>query len=127
MSLKNKKTVTRLDSMYMQQYDAYIERQERRRKRLMRRLVIFSIIALFVIGSMATYHIKQRVVHAEKSEQYEQFKKELASLQKEEKHFLEEISLLNNDDYVLELARKNYFFSKEGELIFKVDEKSTSY
>lgn len=125
--MKNKKTVTRLDSLYMQQYDAYIERQKRRRKQLMRRLVIFSILAMFVIGSMATYHIKQRVVQAEKSEQYEQYKKDLASLQKEEKHFLEEINLLKNDDYVLDLARKNYFFSKEGELIFKVDEKSASY
>lgn len=120
-------TVTRLDSMYMQQYDAYIERQERRRKRLLRRLVLFSIIAVLSIGIMSTYHIKQRVVHAEKTEQYEELKGQLTSLKKEEKDFNEEIVLLNNEEYVLELARTNYFFSKKGELIFKIDGSNSSY
>src|SRR5699024_1692449 len=62
-----KKKITRLDSNYMQQYDAYMERQKRKKQRLIRRLVLFSIIAVIAIGSMATYHIKQRVLQAEKS------------------------------------------------------------
>ncbi len=37
----DKKTVTRLDSNYMEQYDAYIARQKRKKKRLVRRLVFF--------------------------------------------------------------------------------------
>lgn len=122
-----KKTVTRLDSSYMQHYDAYIDRQTRRRQRLIRRLVLFSLIALFAIGSMASYHIKQRILHADKSEQYEQLEDQLTSLKEEEKHLQEEIVLLNSDEYVLEIARTNYFFSKKGELIFKILDEDPSY
>lgn len=124
MSIKN--TVTRLESKYMQQYEAHMERQRRRKKRLMRRLVLFSLIALLAIGSMASYHVKQRNLHAEKSEQYEQLESELAHLKKEEEHLKEEIKLLKNEEYVLELARTNYFFSKEGELIFKLPDENPS-
>ena len=121
-----KKTITRIESNYMQQYDAHMERQKRRKKRLIRRLVFFSIIALLAIGSMASYHLKQRTIYAEKREAYEQLESEWATLKKEEEHLKEEIKLLNNEEYVLEIARTNYFFSKEGELIFKLPEESPS-
>lgn len=121
-----KKTITRIESNYMQQYDAHMERQKRRKKRLIRRLVFFSIIALLAIGSMASYHLKQRTIYAEKSEAYEQLESEWTTLKKEEENLKEEIKLLNNEEYVLEIARTNYFFSKEGELIFKLPEESPS-
>lgn len=122
-----KRKVTRLDSNYMHQYDAYIERHRRKKQRLMRRLVLFSMIALFALGSLATYHFKQRSVHAEKAEQFEQLTNELTTLKEEEKSFNEEIVLLNDDEYILEIARTNYFFSKKGELIFKIPDESPSY
>ena len=122
-----KNTVTKLESNYMQQYEAQMERRKRRKQRLVRRLVFFSIIALLAMGGMVSHHIKQRVLHAEKNEQYEQLENELTSLKKEEENLREEINLLNNEDYVLEIARTNYFFSKEGELIFKLPDESPSY
>lgn len=111
----------------MQQYDAYIERQKKRKQRLIRRLVLFSIVALIVIGGMSSYHIKQRVLQTEKKEQYEQLEGNLASLKKKEGNMKEEIELLKDEDYVLEIARTNYFFSKKGELIFKVPEEDPAY
>ncbi|WP_249872204.1 FtsB family cell division protein [Oceanobacillus saliphilus] len=122
-----KKTITRLDSNYMQQYDAYIERQKRKKQRLIRRLVLFSIVIAFAIGSMAAYHIKQRELQAEKIEQYEQLEEKLGILKKEEANLTEEIELLKDDDYVLDIARTNYFFSKKGELIFKIPDDNPSY
>ncbi|AIF42002.1 septum formation initiator family protein [Virgibacillus sp. SK37] len=121
------KTVTRLDSNYMQQYDVYIERQKRKKQRLIRRLVLFSLIALLAIGSLASYHFNQRELRAEKMEEYEQLQDELATLKKEEKNMKEEITLLNDEEYVLEIARTNYFFSKEGELIFNIPQEKPSY
>ncbi|MBP2078520.1 FtsB family cell division protein [Oceanobacillus polygoni] len=126
MSTK-KKTVTRLDSNYMQQYDAYIERQKRKKQRLIRRLVLFSIVAAIVIGGLSSYHIKQRVLQAEKLEQYEQLQDELEALKVEEANLTEEIELLNDEEYVLDIARTNYFFSKKGELIFKIPNEDPSY
>ncbi|CDQ37762.1 MULTISPECIES: FtsB family cell division protein [Virgibacillus] len=123
----DKQTVTRLDSNYMQQYDAYVDRQKRKKKRLIRRLVLFSLIAVIAFGSMATYHIKQRVLHAEKTEEYEALQQDLAELEKQENNLKEEVELLKDEDYVLQIARTNYFFSKEGELIFKIPEEDPSY
>ncbi|WP_200411059.1 FtsB family cell division protein [Virgibacillus salexigens] len=123
----DKQTVTRLDSNYMQQYDAYVDRQKRKKKRLIRRLVLFSLIAVIAFGSMATYHIKQCVLHAEKTEEYEALQQDLAELEKQENNLKEEVELLKDEDYVLQIARTNYFFSKEGELIFKIPEEDPSY
>lgn len=122
-----KKTVTRLDSDYMEQYDVYIDRQKRKRQRLLRRLVLLSFVALVTIGSLTAYHIKQRILHADKIEQYEQLEDQLVFLEKEEENHQEEINLLNDEQYILEIARTNYFFSKEGELIFKVHDEEPSY
>lgn len=121
------KKITRLDSNYMQQYDAYMERQKRKKKRLIRRLVLFSIVAALVIGGMATYHVKQRVLQAEKKEEYEQLEDKLTALKDKEKDYREEIELLNDEEYVLDIARTNYFFSKKGEMIFKVPDEDPSY
>lgn len=111
----------------MQQYDVHMERQDRRKKRLIRRLVLFSSIALLIIASMSIYHVKQRTVYAEKQEQYEQLQKQISVLKVEESDLQEEIELLNNDEYILEIARTNYFFSKEGELIFKILDETPTY
>jgi len=122
-----KKTVTKLDSNYIQQYDAYIVRQKRKKQRLIRRLVLFAIVTALVIGGMAVYHINQRILHAEKTEQYKQLEQELADLEKEEGRMKEEIELLNDEDYVLDIARTNYFLTKKGELIFKLPDEDPSY
>ncbi|TQS75329.1 septum formation initiator family protein [Ornithinibacillus gellani] len=124
---EKEKSITQLNRNYIKQYDAYIERRKRKKKRLIRRLVLFTVIVMLAFGSLATYHIKQRVLHAEKKDQYEQLQKDYASLQKEENYLQEEIDLLNNDEYILEIARTNYFFSKKGELIFKIPNKDSSY
>lgn len=123
----NKRSVTRLDSNYMKQYDVHIERQKRRKKRLMRRLILFSFIAMLVVGSMTAYHIKQRTLHAEKQEQYYQMGERLSDLKQEEVELKEEIGLLNDEEYVLEIARTNYFLSKKGEMIFKILDENPSY
>lgn len=122
-----RKTVTRLESNYVQQYDAYIERQRRRKQRLIRRLVLFSIVTALFVGLMGSYHLNQRALHAEKTKEYEQLQQELAELKKEEQLLKEEIELLNNEDYVLDIARTKYFFTNKGELIFKLPNEDPSY
>ncbi len=120
-------TVTRIDSNYVQQYHAYIERQKRKKQRLIRRLVLFSILTALVVGVMGVYHWNQRTLHAEKTEEYEQLQQELVQLKQEEEKLREEIELLQDEDYVLDIARTNYFFSEEGELIFKLPDEDPSY
>lgn len=122
-----KSSVTRMHTNYMKQYDAYVERQQLRKKRLFRRLVFFSIIAVLAIGSLTLYHVKQRSVYSQKQEQYDELQEELSTLEQAETDITEEVSLLQNEEYILEIARTNYFFSKEGELIFKIPDGKPSY
>lgn len=38
-----------------------------------------------------------------------------------------EIQLLGDIDYLLKIARKDYFFSEDGEIIFKLPDEDPSY
>ncbi|KGX85488.1 FtsB family cell division protein [Pontibacillus litoralis] len=123
----SRKRVTKIDSGYMKQYDAYVERQQRKKKRLVRRLVLFTIVAFLLFGGLLAYHINQRNLYAEKQKKYEELQKEMEQLEQQEEDLRDEIKLLKDDEYVLQIARKNYFFSKEGEIIFKLPEDTPSY
>lgn len=127
MPSQDRERVTRLESNYMHQYDAYIEMRKRNRKRLIRRLTLFAIVAMLIVGSLGGYHLSQRSHHAEKQEQYEQLDGQLTSLKEEASEIEEEINLLQSEEYVLDIARTNYFFSKDGELIFQLPEEKPSY
>ncbi|GGP11582.1 FtsB family cell division protein [Oceanobacillus neutriphilus] len=124
---EKKKKVTKLQSKSVHQYDAYIERQNRKKQRLTRRLVLYALIVTVIIGSMSVYHFSQRSIKADKMEEYEQLEQQLADLKQEESDLNNEIELLKDEDYVLEIARTNYFFSNEGELIFKLPDEDPSY
>src|SRR5699024_5237382 len=115
--------IARIISDYMKQYDAQIRRENRRKKNQFRRIMASVIIITLVLRGLTVYHLKQRSLQADIKTEYSELKTEMAKLEKEEKNLTEEISLLNNDEYVLELARTNYFLSKEDELIFLTEDK----
>lgn len=111
----------------MQQHDVYIERQKRKKQRLVRRLVLFGVVIAIAFGSMTAYHVNQRATQSDKLEEYQQLEEELVQLKNQESNLEKEIKLLQDEDYVLDIARTNYFFSKEGEKIFKLPDEDPSY
>lgn len=113
--------ITKIKSAYMNQYDAQQERMRRRKKRLWQRLIVVGLAFLVTFGVMFTYHIKQRAQYAKIESKYEQLTDEMTDLEKREKALLEEIDLLNDEEYILDIARSNYFLSKKGELIFQLE------
>lgn len=117
-----KKTIAKIQSEYMNQYNAKVGREQRRKKRLMQRLIMFSMVVVVVFGMLTMYHINQRSLHAEKAEEFEQLQKQMAFLEKQENELQEEIDLLSDKEYILDIARTNYFLSKKGELIFQVQD-----
>lgn len=119
--------VARIQSRYMEQYNEYIEQKKRKRKFLYRRLTLFAVVVLFVFGSLGIYHLNQREVYQQKQEEYQQLQARIEQLKNEESDLKEEIQLLNDTDYLLQIARKDYFFSEKGEIIFKIPEDKPSY
>lgn len=116
------KRVTKIQSAYVDRYDQEMERKQDRKKKLLRRLVVVSTAFALFLGVMVFYHFNQRAQFAEKEQESENLMEEVGDLHTEKDSLLEEIDLLNDEDYVLDIARTNYFLSKKGELIFQVDD-----
>lgn len=114
--------VTRIQSPYMNKYNAHLERQQRRRRGLIQRLIVISMAFMVVFGVMITYHIKQRTQHSDLEQQYTELNEELSGLERQKDNLQEEADLLNDEEYILDIARTNYFLSKKGELIFQVED-----
>src|SRR5690625_4205987 len=111
-----------MKSDYMDQYNAQKERHRRRRKRFIRRFTFCSLVIAITFFIMFSYHMKQRALYAEKKAELEALTEQMEKLELKEKELLEEIDLLNDEEYILDIARSSYFLSKEGELIFQVHE-----
>ncbi|MCZ0703592.1 cell division protein DivIC [Natronobacillus azotifigens] len=126
MGLKERK-VSRINSTYMNQYDAHMERQRKKKRRLRRRLTLFAVITIITFASILIHHTNQRAVYTEKEEAFQVLQKRLELLENEEKDLLEEIRLLEDESYVLQIARTNYFFTEEGEIIFNIPEENPAY
>lgn len=124
---KKAKRIYSIESEYMERYEQQQKRKKRRKTGLVRRLVVAGIVMLAITSLIAHYHIGQRTVYSEKMTQYETLQAELADLEKVENELIEEIGLLKDDAYILDIARTNYFLSREGELIFQLEDFNSSY
>lgn len=124
---KEAKRVYPIQSKYMEQYEMKQKRANRRKTALFRRLIAAGVVMLLLTVFVVHYHIGQRTVYSEKMEQYDALQAELSELKKTESELTEEIDLLKDEAYILDIARTNYFLSKEGELIFQLEDFSSSY
>jgi cell division protein DivIC len=107
-------------------YVRSIERQENRNKakkvRLFRRLSIFGIMSVVIIGILISTLLSSNNALAEKRKKKEQVTEELAKVQEEQELLKLQISKLNDDEYIGKLLRRDYFLSEEGEIIFTLPE-----
>ncbi|MBS2967278.1 septum formation initiator family protein [Metabacillus sp. KIGAM252] len=123
MSAERSHKVTQLQSQYMQQQERNDQILKRRKRGLFRRLTVFgAIVALFAIF-IITGMINQSAALSEQAEQKDKLTGELNDLKKEQSMLEEEIGKLNDDDYIAELARRDYFLSGENEIIFSSPDK----
>lgn len=109
--------------------NAFIAAQEKRsmfkmrhKQKLMRRLAAFSVIALFLLGLMLSAIISQSASLQVKEQELAAAKQELKKLEQQQKLSEEELVRLKDDEYIADLARKNYFLSDKGEIIFNIPE-----
>ena len=112
--------VATIQSDYAQyQEEKRVQRAKRRRKVFARLSLILAIFGVF-LAAVIYMDIYQGSYVDDKLLEQEQYKAELTELLREEEHLEQEITNLNNDEYILKLARLEYFFSRPGESIFIV-------
>ena len=113
-----KKQIASINTDYVRS----IERQENRNKakkvRLARRLVLFTIVSVALVGLLISTLLSSKSAFEEKQLQKEQVAQELEQVKEEQEMLKVQISKLNDDEYIGKLLRKQYFLSEEGEIIF---------
>lgn len=86
--------------------------------RIFMALVVFSIITGALGYNLFTNIVSIKKMMNEKKE----LKSEIVSLEEEKKILETDILKLENPDYIAKYVREKYFYSKEGELILRIEE-----
>ncbi|WP_070121554.1 septum formation initiator family protein [Bacillus marinisedimentorum] len=115
-----KHNVSKIESTYVKQHEYAEKRALRRKKGLVRRLVLFGIFVSIISVAVISTLISQAEAMNEKKKEKEQLEEELSTLEGEQENLKEEIRKLNDEDYIIKIARRDYFLSNDGEVIFKL-------
>jgi cell division protein DivIC len=89
-------------------------------KFIRRRLMLFGMVAGIVGYFMISSFIHQSSMLHKKQQEKAELKVKLDHLQAKEKKLNREIVNLNDPEYIGKIARKDYFLSKKGEVIFQL-------
>ncbi|MDQ0157711.1 FtsB family cell division protein [Robertmurraya andreesenii] len=120
MSAIKNRSVTKIQSSYVKQHERHGMYVAKRKKLIIRRLMVFFLFAAATSYFMISALVSQASSLEEIKEEQKQLKTELKGLQKTETILKEEIVKLNDDEYIAKLARKDYFLSEQGEIIFNI-------
>lgn len=123
MSLKRdntaeKREVTSIRNDYVRSVEIEEKRKSAHKVRLMRRLAVLGFVILMATIWIGSTIYAQTQTISEKAQLREEALLELEQVEKQQNQLEEQILLLNDEEYLAKLARKDYFLSEEGEIIF---------
>ncbi|MCE7791264.1 septum formation initiator family protein [Salipaludibacillus sp. CUR1] len=126
MQQDNRRKVRQLSSEYMEKQALLEEQRLRRKKGLVRRLSVFAIIFSLIMGVAGVTLYQQHTAIQAQKEESRQMEEELQLMEREEESLKQEIEWLHDPEYIAELARRDFFLTKEGETLFQLPRSSTS-
>ncbi|MFA8438971.1 septum formation initiator family protein [Pueribacillus sp. YX66] len=126
MSQARRRALQEATLKYVQEKQVYDKIRKRRRRGLYRRLTAYCLMSVVLSVCFISIFISQKKLLNDKVEEKESLQKELEFVEKQEINLREEINKLNDYEYVGELARRDYFFSNDGETIFSFPDESTT-
>jgi len=113
-----KKQIASINTDYVRSIERKENRNKAKKVRLARRLLLFSIMSVAVVGLLISTLLSSKSAYEVKQVQKEQVAQELEQVKEEQEILKVQISKLNDDEYIGKLLRKQYFLSEEGEIIF---------
>ena len=120
-------SVKTLDNDYVRS-NANIAKQQqiKQRQKVLsrRRLAVFFVVAATVCIVLVSTMVSQNALLAEKEAQIKNVQEELMAVQEQQQMLELQIAKLQDDEYIAKLARKEYFLSEEGEIIFTIPKES---
>jgi cell division protein DivIC len=124
MGMDLNRNVSKMQTTYVEQQEYAEIASARKRKLVLRRLSVFFVLAGLLTYLMISSYISQTTKLESTLEQKQKLNHQLADLKKQQTVLKEDIVNLNDDDYIAKLARKEYFFSEKGEIIFNIPDDS---
>lgn len=122
MEAPKKRNIARIRNEYAESKYYTEELASRKRKALARRLATFSLLAaLFAFFMISSIYSRAEALEEKRAEK-KMLEQKLSELNRERDILNEEIIKLNDDEYIAKLARKEYFLSDKGEIIFTLPE-----
>ncbi len=125
---KNSNNVRTLENDYVRSNANNVmgKRSKQQIIRRNRRIFAFFIMASVTIIVLSTMVMKQNERLAEKEQQKAKVVAELEDAKEIQETLNLQIAKLEDDDYIAKLARKEYFLSEEGEIIFTIPSEDKS-
>ncbi|AST95546.1 cell division protein [Shouchella clausii] len=126
LAVKHRATIKELDTDYMEQRQQELIRQAKRRKGLYRRLgfmgVVFSVLAICCSVTL----FSQRADINEKRQEQQAAAEQLEQLKNEEEQLLRDIANFQDDEFIKEIARRDYYLTLPGETRINVSKQQSS-
>ncbi|MBU9710174.1 FtsB family cell division protein [Evansella tamaricis] len=126
MEKGHRSNVRKLSSDYMNRQVLLQEHKVRRRKGLIRRLTVFGFVFIMILTFAGVTMFNQNAILAELNGKKSDLENELLYLQEQERNLAEEIDLLQDPEYIAEIARRDFFLTKPGETLFQLPRSSQS-
>lgn len=110
--------ISSINSEYVRSVEKKKKRQQAQRVRLYRRLSVFGLLAIAVLGVLVHSLVSSQQTLANKKATHVEVEQVLTETLDHKESLELEIAKLNDDEYIGKLLRKDYFLSEENELIF---------
>lgn len=123
MGSARKRKVAKIESPYVTQQEKKVQTTVNKRRGLVRRLTFYAVCAAIISVLAVSTLVSQAAMLTEKEHKKEKLQTRLSELKKTEELLNEEIVKLNDEEYIAKLARRDYFLSDKGEIIFTIPKK----
>ncbi|MCM3389816.1 FtsB family cell division protein [Ureibacillus chungkukjangi] len=112
--------VRTLENDYVRSTDNKTQYSKKQKVRIRRRLLAFGLLASVILVLLISTTFSQNKRLAEKQQQKEVVMTKLDEAKEQQDMLSLQIAKLEDDDYIAKLARKEYFLSDDGEIIFTI-------
>lgn len=119
-------TVRTLQNDYVRSSTSQTAIAQKQKVFLRRRLIAFFAVATVVLGILISSIFTQNDRLAKKQQEKQDVLAELKEVEEHHERLKLQINKLKDDDYVAKLARKEYFLSDDGEIIFTIPKEDKS-
>lgn len=93
---------------------------KRKKVLLRRRMAVYFVIAVIVLGGLISTNTAYKERLAAKESYKNEVTKQLEDVTETQEILKLQITKLEDDEYIAKLARKEYFLSEQGEIIFTI-------